>query len=200
MKKSKPQKVQSAEPKALDTVVISDDFKRRSFISRLNKKQRLIISAVVLVALAGVGTFFALTSNKGDKDANVADDPSYTMKTEEYAKVSAQSLAKSPPPENAAPADLAEYYDEFITQNFLAKNYQSSVDAYQRYVQQSDDRDISFRAYQFAAQSYIALGNKAEALKVIERAEKYVQQTESDPEIRASYMTSLTELKESAQL
>jgi len=179
-----------------DAVAAANGTQKRSF----GTKTRLLAALAVLVVAGGAVGWVVWHSNTTDTSVfPETESPAYAITDEQYAKASSQTLLKNPPAANMSADDLAEYYDELVVQSFVAKDYKEATKAYSQYVQATNDRDFSFRAYESAAKSYAALGDKTEALQVIDRAEAAMPHIEKDPDMRADYLSILSSLKQEVQ-
>lgn len=191
--KAKTPKSEPVPPK-VDGAVVSESFAKASIFT---KKRIVLLAGFVAVVLLVVVAVVLLNGRDNKKEDT--EDPSYTVSDEQYAKGYAKALEeKLPPPEGSSDREVAVYYSELITTYFTAKNYQATVDSYDKYVQESGDKDFLFSGYNAAANAYLRLGKKSEASKVVERAEVAVQRTVSDKELLAEYMTLLSTLKQEA--
>lgn len=183
----------NSEPKApkVEGAIVSDSFTKNTLFT---KKRLIVFGGAALVLLIIIGTLVLL--GRRDDNKNEVEEPSYTVTDQQYAEQYATALEnKLRPPEGASEREIAIYYSELITTYFTAKNYQATVNTYNKYIQESSDKDFLFSGYNATANAYIQLGNKPEAAKVIARAEIAIQRTVSDKELLSDYMALLDSLK-----
>ncbi|MCA9326908.1 hypothetical protein KDA14_00080 [Candidatus Saccharibacteria bacterium] len=161
-----------------------------------NKTLLWLVGSFVIVALVGAAYWYV---TGGENEAAVDDESSYQMSNKDYANVHASAMRQWNLGNNPTKDELSRYYDELVTTELQAENYQGVVDAYNEYKKASNGADFTYGGYASTARAYIKLGDKSTALKVIDTGEAALKRTTADQDLLNDFLDGFSTIRQEAQ-
>lgn len=153
-------------------VVTSNQAKKPRYRFWRAKKLIVFIVFVLLLATAGV---LGWRQYQNSRDPIVR----YAQPTSVWAAQEAKKMKNNQPPGNASLQTKLAYYDTLSKTEALANNYKDAVKAYEARAKLSD-RGLNYYDYYRVAQYYQQAGDKAGALKSLDKAQRTIPPDDPD--------------------
>lgn len=160
-----------------------------------NKGVTWLVVAVVVLVLGGAAYWYV---TGGEEPVGEEDVSSYKMSDKDYAKSYTTALEKRAPAATASAEEQRTYYDELMTTQYAAENYQGVVDSYEAFSQKTNGADMNYSSYVSAARSYMQLGQNDKALLVITAGEEAVKKSTTDESLLSGFLGTFSDLRKEA--
>lgn len=159
-----------------DNIVVSDSSTRNrlSVLRHLSYKKRgmSVIAVLSICMMAGTLAWYAVGGNHAGstKGSQETDRTTYQISDKSYGKVHAQAMKTSSPQNTAPVGDIVDYYDELLSTEFTAQEYDGVIKDYNVLLKKAPNHEYPISVYMVVAKSYIETGDNSSAKTVLDTA------------------------------